>query len=140
MPKTLLEIGMAPKISMLLLTGVLAPAIATSQPAQGTRPGETITLNAQADSSEWEQNEHFREFYTLSVEMLGDPTDEVDVELYEQKSYSIFRTFASSIGADADGMVDHLKNIPREMVEIVKRDPTTLENYENFLVALRGPK
>jgi hypothetical protein len=37
-------------------------------------------------------------------------------------------------------MVDHLKNIPREMVMIVKRDPTVLESYESFMVALRGPR
>ena len=133
---------MALKGGILLLAGLLTPTIATSQPANGAEPGETITLNAQADSSDWEQNEHFRKFYPLSVEMLGRGTDEVDVdvELYEQRSYAIFRAFANSIGVDADGMVDHLKNIPREMVEIVKRDPTTLESYETFLVALRGPR
>lgn len=131
---------MALKGGILLLAGLLAPTIATSQPAHGAEPGETITLNAQADSSEWEQNEHFRRFYPLSVEMLGRGTDEVDIELYEQRSYAIFRAFANSIGVDADGMVDHLKNIPREVVEIVNRDPTTLESYESFLVALRGPR
>jgi hypothetical protein len=133
---------LALKGGILLLAGLLTPTIVTSQPANGAEPGETITLNAQADSSDWEQNEHFRKFYPLSVEMLGRGTDEVDVdvELYEQRSYAIFRAFANSIGVDADGMVDHLKNIPREMVEIVKRDPTTLESYETFLVALRGPR
>jgi hypothetical protein len=131
---------MALKGSVLLLAGLLAPAIATSQSAQDDKSGETVTLNAQADSSEWEQNEHFRKFYPLSVEMLGRGTDEVDVELYEQRSYAIFRAFADSVGVDADAMVEHLKNIPREMVAIVKRDPATLESYESFLVALRGPR
>jgi hypothetical protein len=37
-------------------------------------------------------------------------------------------------------MIDHLKNIPREMVGIVKQDPQVLDSYENFLVALRGPR
>jgi hypothetical protein len=131
---------MALKSGILLLAGVLAPMIVTSQSAHDGEPGETITLEAQADSSEWEQNEHLRKFYPLSVEMLGGGADEIDVELYEQRSYAIFREFAESIRVDPDGMVDHLKNIPREMVMIVKRDPTVLESYESFLVALRGPR
>jgi hypothetical protein len=36
-------------------------------------------------------------------------------------------------------MVAHLKGIPREVVTIVARDPTTLDSYENFLTALMGP-
>jgi hypothetical protein len=131
---------MALKSRILLLAGLLAPMIATSQPAHDAGPDETITLEAQVDSSEWEQNEHLRKFYPLSVEMLGDGADEIDVELYEQRSYAIFREFAESIRVDPDGMVDHLKNIPREMVMIVKRDPTVLESYESFMVALRGPR
>jgi hypothetical protein len=35
--------------------------------------------------------------------------------------------------------VDHLKHIPREVVGIVKDDPKVLDNFETFLVALRGP-
>lgn len=131
---------MAVKSCALLLAGLLAPAISTSQSANDAEPGEKITLEAQADSSEWEQNEHFRKFYPLSVEMLSAGADEVDVELYERRSYAIFRAFAESVGVDPDGMVDHLKNIPREMVMIVERDPTVLESYENFMVALRGPR
>ena len=131
---------MALKGCILLLAGLLAPTIATSQTVDDAEPGETITLNAQADSSEWEQNEHFRKFYPLSVEMLGPGTDEVDVELYERRSYEIFRAFAESIGVDPDGMIEHLKNIPREMVIIVRRDPAVLHSYESFNVALRGPK
>jgi len=131
---------MALKSGVLLAAGFLAPTIATAQSAHDAESGETITLEAQADSSEWEQNEHFRKFYPLSVETLGGGTDDVDVELYEQRSYAIFRAFAESVGVDPDGMVDHLKNIPREMVMIVNRDPTVLENYESFMVALRGPR
>jgi hypothetical protein len=71
---------------------------------------------------------------------LSAGADEVDVELYERRSFAIFRAFAESVGVDPDGMVDHLKNIPREMVMIAERDPTVLESYENFMVALRGPR
>ena len=100
---------------------------------------ETVTLDAQGHSPEWEQNPHMVEFYALSVEMLR-AARRVDATVYEQRSYTIFRAFAESLGADPDGMIDHLKAIPREMVGIVAADPKVLDSYESFLVALRGPR
>lgn len=41
---------------------------------------------------------------------------------------------------DPDGMLEHLKDIPRQIVAIVAGDPAVLDSYENFLVALRGPR
>jgi hypothetical protein len=109
------------------------------QPGAAPPQGETITLNAQGgDYPEWFQNPHMVEFYALSVELLR-AARRVDADAYEQRSYAIFRAFAKSLGADPDGMIDHLKAIPREMVGIVKDDPKVLDSYDNFLVALRGP-
>jgi hypothetical protein len=125
------------RIWLLLLTPlVLTPAL--GQHSQHAEP-QTITLDAQGHSPEWEQSPHWRHFYELSVEMLrGNPMP--DVAGYEQKSYEIFRAFARSMGASPEGMIDHLKNIPREIVGIVKEDPQALDDYESFLVALRGPR
>jgi len=122
----------------LLAPLMVAPALAVAQHAQPAQP-QTITLDAQGHSPEWEQSPHWREFYELSVTMLrGNPAP--DVAGYEQKSYEIFRAFARSMGASPEGMIDHLKNIPREIVGIVKEDPKALDSYEGFLVALRGPR
>jgi hypothetical protein len=124
-----------------LLVALVAPfafAIAAAQYAEHSAPG-TITLDAQGHSPEWEQSPHWRDFYTLSVEMLRG-NSAPDVAAYEQKSYEIFRRFAQSYGANPAGMIDHLKNIPREIVGIVKEDPAVLDSYESFLVALRGPR
>jgi hypothetical protein len=126
----------------LLALAAVAPLVAlnaaSAQHAAGPSHPETITLDAQGSSPEWDQSPHWREFYTLSVEMLRG--NAVDVGAYEQKSYAIFRAFAGSIHADPEGMLDHLKNIPREVVAIVTRDPRVLDSYESFLVALRGPR
>jgi hypothetical protein len=120
-------------LSSLVLTS------AQAQHAQPTAPAETITLDAQGHSPEWEQNPHMHEFYTLSVEMLR-ANATPDVASYEQKSYEIFRAFARSLGGSPEAMIDHLRNIPREIVGIVKNDPKALDSYESFLVALRGPR
>ena len=101
--------------------------------------GETVTLDAQGHSPEWDQSAHMVEFYALSVEMLR-AAPRVDAAAYEERSYAIFRAFAKSLGADPDGMIDHLKAIPREMVAIVADDPKVLDSYENVLAALRGPR
>ena len=44
------------------------------------------------------------------------------------------------MGASPEGMVDHLKDIPQQMVGIVKDDPKVLDSYDNFIVALMGPQ
>jgi hypothetical protein len=114
---------------------------ALAQHGGGTAEPETITLDAQGgDYPEWFQSPHMVEFYALSVEMLRANAGRVDAAAYEARSYAIFRVFAESLGANPDDMIDHLKAIPREMVGIVADDPKVLDSYENFLVALRGPR
>ena len=129
---------MTTRTAMLALLAPLALTPALAQHVEHTQPAETITLDAQGHSPEWENALQWRQFYTLSIEMLRGNANP-DVAGYEQKSYAIFRAFAESIGASPDGMIDHLKNIPREIVAIVKDDPKVLDSYENFMVALRGP-
>ena len=115
-----------------------APSLAQSD---GTHKApQQITLNAQGgDRQQWSQNPHVHAFYDLSVKTLRKHRRRVDVAKYEQASYAIFRELGRSIGASPEGMVEHLKGIPREVVTIVERDPTTLDSYENFLTALMGP-
>jgi hypothetical protein len=124
-----------------LAAAALASGTASAQHGAGAPEPATVTLDAQGgDYPEWFQNPHMVEFYALSVEMLRASSGRVDAAAYEQRAYGIFRAFAESMGANPDGMIDHLKAIPREMVSIVAADPKVLDSYENFLVALRGPR
>ena len=61
------------------------------------------------------------------------------LRIHEEASCAILRELGESIGIMPEGMVEHLKGIPRDVVTIAERDPTTLEGYENFLTALMGP-
>jgi hypothetical protein len=126
--------------SCLILAAALVAMAGVAQHGSAPTHGDTRTLDAQGSYPEWEQSPYWREFYALSVAALGQGADAVDAEAYEQRAYVLFREFARSIGADPDGIVAHLSNIPREMVAIVAADPTVLASYENFLVALRGPR
>jgi hypothetical protein len=126
-------------LALATLTSINHCAVSAQHSANAAQ-GETITLDAQGgDYPEWFQNRHIVEFYALSVEMLR-AAPRVDADAYEQRCYAIFRAFAESMGASPEGMIDHLKAIPREMVGIVKDDPKVLDSYESFLVALRGPR
>jgi hypothetical protein len=126
---------------LALVAAPLAFGTAVAQHGGGEQEPETITLDAQGgDYPEWFQNPHMVEFYALSVEMLRAAAGRVDAAAYEQRSYAIFRVFAESMGANPDGMIEHLKAIPREMVSIVAADPSVLDSYDRFLVALRGPR
>jgi hypothetical protein len=135
-----------PRLYVLMLAAVTTAlsnchARAQAPATEAATPGATITLDAQGgDYPEWFQNPHLVEFYALSVEMLRARRGRIDAEGYEQRSFAIFRAFAASIGANSDGMVAHLRAIPREMVGIVADDPHVLDSYENFLIALRGPR
>jgi hypothetical protein len=51
----------------------------------------------------------------------------------------IFRALAASLGGQPEALVDHLQDIPRELVGIAKADPSVLDSFETLLVALRGP-
>jgi hypothetical protein len=103
-------------------------------------PSGDVTVNVQGDQSRWIDNDYMKSFYALSVERLGKAAPKLDFDDYRDRSYAIFRAFGTSMGMSPEGMVDHLKDIPRQMVGIVKDDPKVLDNYDNFVVALMGPQ
>ncbi len=100
---------------------------------------QSVTLNAQPGTEEFRRNPHTRAFYELTVLEFANGPDNVDLAGFEQKSFAIFRSLGESMGASPEAMQDHLKDIPRQMIGIVKDDPHTLDNYDNFAIALLGP-
>ena len=126
---------------VLVLAVVLSLAAPVAVAQHGTQPaapqGETLSL--QGDQSAWINNPHMHAFFDLTKAKLGGG-GALDFEAYRDASYAIFRTFATTMGTSPEGMVDHLKDIPRQMVGIVKDDPKVLASYDNFVVALMGPQ
>lgn len=129
---------------MLKVAGVALGVVLMGAPAwaqHGTAPqqkGEAQSL--QGDTSAWVNNAYMHQFYDLTVETLGKGATSVDFDAYRDKSYAIFRAFGVSMGGNPDMMVDHLKDIPRQLVGIVKDDPRVLDSYKNFTRALMGPE
>jgi hypothetical protein len=132
------------QISTYFAACALSAALALAGPAAAQHPTPTpaakpaATANMQGDDSVWRTSPYIHAFYDLSVTTLRKPS--VDVAAYEQKSYAIFRDFGVAMGVGPEHMQDHLKLIPRQMVGIAKDDPKVLDNYDNFIEALMGPK
>lgn len=131
--------------SILLAVLAFAPAAgahpdpaAKPAPANATSGGNSA--NMQGDDTVWRKSPFIRAFYDLTVAAYAGGPAKLDVDAYEKKSYAIFRDFGVAMGVGPEHMQDHLKLIPRQVVGIVKDDPKVLDSYDNFVLALFGPK
>lgn len=98
---------------------------------------EPTTVDIQG-AQEWKRSPYMRAYYDATVATFANGTD-IDIGAYEARSFEIFREFARANGRSEQGIVDHLKLIPRQVVEIVKADPSVLKDYDAFWAALAGP-
>jgi hypothetical protein len=120
--------------STLLLVALLAAAGCAHSPHQASKP-ETVDIQG---ANEWKKSAHMRAYYEETVKTFAKGAD-IDVDAYEARSFAIFREFARANGMNEEGMIDHLKLIPRQVVGIVKENPSVLNSYDAFWAALAGP-
>ena len=52
--------------------------------------------------------------------------------------YALVR-FSEEYGSDAEAFVEHIKDIPGQLIEIILEDPQVLASCVNFSVGLVGP-
>ena len=130
----------AGRLAAGLLAALALGSAAAAHPPAATPAGST-TKNLQGnDAQSWIADPHMHAFYHTTVAAFAPGPPMVDVDAFEKKSFAIFREFGVSRGVGADAMQDHLKLIPRQVVAIVKEDPTVLDNYGNFVAAVFGPQ
>ena len=122
------------KRTLLLLVALLAAAGCAHSPHPAPKP-ETVDIQG---AGEWKKSVHMRAYYEETVKTFAKGMD-IDVDAYEARSFAIFREFARASGMNEEGMVDHLKLIPRQVVGIVKENPAVLNSYDAFWAALAGP-
>jgi len=123
-------------VASLALFGVAA----AQHPAPAAKPQPSATANLQGDDSVWRTSPYIHAFYDLTVATYAGAAPKPDFNAYQAKSYAIFRDFGVAMGVGPEHMQDHLKLIPGQMVGIVKDDPHVLDNYDDFVIALMGPK
>lgn len=130
----------SPRFAILVLSAALVAAPAWAQhPAPAPAPAASTTVDLQGGDA-WRKDPHMRQFYDAVVAAYAKGPAKVDAAALEKTSFVIFRDFAVSKGMNPDVMQDHLKLIPRQMIQIVKEDPKVLTNYDDFLDAIFGPK
>ncbi|HEY7799618.1 MAG TPA: hypothetical protein VIA80_12685 [Hyphomonadaceae bacterium] len=115
-------------------------AAAQAHAPPGAQSGD-VTVDIQGGYDEWRRSPFIRQYYELTKAAFANGADKVDFAAYREKSYAIFRAFGGAQGGKEGeaAMLDHLKDIPRQMVDIVKGDPSVLESYDRFWIALSGP-
>jgi hypothetical protein len=125
---------------VVLAALVLGPAAAAPPPeAKGAAPTAPANLQGN-DQASWIADPHMHAFYETTVAAFAKGPAKVDVDAFEQRSFAIFREFGASRGMRPEAMQDHLKLIPRQVVQIVKEDPKVLDSYDNFVAATFGPQ
>ena len=125
----------------LVVTAALsaAPVAAWAQHPGAPPPSGGTTADIQGGDA-WRRDPHMRQFYDTVVKAFANGPAKVDAPALETASYAIFRDFAVSKGMNPDAMQDHLKLIPRQMIQIAREDPGVLKDFDAFADALFGPK
>ena len=127
-------------MSAAVVTTLFATAGCTHTSAHSPgseQAAQPTTVDIQG-AGEWKRSPHMHAYYDETVATFKNGTD-IDVDAYEARSFAIFREFARASGMSEEGMIDHLKLIPRQVVGIVKENPAVLNSYDAFWAALAGP-
>jgi hypothetical protein len=127
--------------TVVLAALALGPMAAAQTHAPSAPAAGSDTAHMQGDDEQsWINDPHMRAFYQQTVLAFAQGPDKVNVADYEQKSFAIFREFGAARGVGPMKMQDHLKLIPRQVVQIVREDPHVLDSYDNFVAATFGPR
>ena len=122
------------KHPLLVIAALLVTTGCAHESHQAPQP---TTVDIQG-ANEWKRSPHMHAYYEETAKTFAKGL-EIDVDAYEARSFAIFREFARANGMNEEGMLDHLKLIPRQVVGIVKENPTVLNDYDAFWAALAGP-
>jgi hypothetical protein len=122
-----------------LAIAAVVTALALAPAARAQPPAAPTTASLQNRSQALADAPQMHEFYALTIAAFAQGPGKVDVDAYEAKSFAIFRAFGAANGMDPATIQRRAKLVPRQMVQIVRDDPTVLANYENFMAAIMGP-
>lgn len=140
MPITHQLIAAALLAAVGVATGAQAQAQVPAQVGAAAPPAPSANLQGE-DPRKFVDNPPIRAFYALSVATLRPGAPPLDLKAYEAKSYALFHQLGEmQAKGGGPGMVDHLKLIPGQVVQIVKDDPRVLDSFDSFTDAMVGPR
>jgi hypothetical protein len=109
-------------------------------PAIAQEHGAPQTYSARDEQQAWINDPAFHQFYQATIDAFANGPDRVDRDAYEARSKEIFTAMAIAHEMPVEGLLDHLKAIPGEMIENARREPEILTSYDKFVEALMGPQ
>lgn len=80
----------------------------------------------------------FDSSYALAKEVFAVGANNVVLSEFEEKAFEFVR-HSDSFSGDKEAYIEQIKDLPRQIIEIVKDDPAVLDSCENFQVAMMGP-
>lgn len=81
----------------------------------------------------------FQEYYQLTVKAFAAGPASVDEEKFRQDTFDLMKTSDFFGDLTPEQIVDHIKDIPGQLIQIIREDASVLENCENLSIALIGP-
>jgi len=127
-------------LAAAFILAAAAPAAYAQHPAPAPATSGGASVNLQGDQQSWIDDPHIHAFYAAAVAATAQGAAKADIAAFEKTSFAIFRDFGASRGMKPEAMQDHLKLIPRQVIQIAKEDPHALDTYESFVEAMFGPK
>lgn len=121
-------------IAAAVAVALSGPALAQHQP-QGGAP----TASMQGDTNAWKANPHFHKFYELARQTCADGCAKADAAAFESRSMAIFADAGAYMHMPPKAMQEHLKAIPRQVLQIGTEDPKIFASYDAFWAAMAGP-
>ncbi len=139
MPKSL-----ASYLTTLLLMLFTAHAVANQHGDKTTEshaaaPEEAATFSIRQNDAPLCESPFWISLYELTVEVFAVGADKVQVRDFEEKLFAWVRASDEFPGDSAEAFVEHVKDIPRQLIVIIREDSSVLDSCANFSVALVGP-
>jgi hypothetical protein len=117
-----------------------APSPQAPSPQAPSPQAPPASANMQGDQQAWIKDPHIHAFYQLTVAAFAGGAANVDRVRFKHDAFEIFRDFGRTTGMGGDAMVEHLKLIPDQVVQIATEDPKVLASYDAFIAAVMGPQ
>jgi hypothetical protein len=137
---------MMSKLIFLLATVVVAigvyvtysPQLSHAQQHVFAHGEEPVTLSIRQNDFALCTDPFYVGIYNLTVTVFAVGAENVDLANYQQQLFNFIRTSDTFSEEDREAFVEHVADIPRQLVEIIREDATVLDSCSNFSVALVG--
>jgi hypothetical protein len=134
-PRSIPVIALSAFASSLLIASPQHGQEPVAQPAAAQPPA---TISIRQNDVALCGTPFFDSLYALTVEVFSVGAAQVVEVDFREQVFALVRASAE-FGGNAEAFVEHIKDIPGQLVQIIREDGTVLDSCDNFSIALIGP-